>query len=227
MKENKNIKDTPFVGNSIGFLFDLDGVLIDSESTYSRIWGEINEEYPTGVENFTFKIKGTTLENILSTYYPDPKIQKCVEKSLFEREQKMKYSPTEGCIDLLKELQQRKIPVAMVTSSNDDKMKHLWVELPEFEDYFNTIVSGDDVTKSKPDPEGYLLGAKRLGADIRHSVVFEDSLQGVKAGRNSDAYVVGIRGTVKEDSLLPYCDMIIDNLSEIKLDSLLEILKNR
>ena len=62
-------------------------------------------------------------------------------------------------------------------------MAHLKEELPELRDMFDFVVTADLITKSKPDPEGYLLGAKKIDKDIRNCVVFEDSAQGVKAGK--------------------------------------------
>ena len=55
--------------DNIGFLFDLDGVLIDSESEYTQIWEEIDRHFPTGIENFAIRIKGQTLPEILNANF--------------------------------------------------------------------------------------------------------------------------------------------------------------
>ena len=78
---NDNIK--------VGVLFDLDGVLIDSEREYTRIWSEIDRRYPTGVENFAIKIKGQTLPEILSNHYPET-LHSAVIDMLNEQEQQMR-----------------------------------------------------------------------------------------------------------------------------------------
>lgn len=208
-----------------GFLFDLDGVLIDSEKEYSRIWAQVNSEYPSGVKSLEEVIKGCTLDKILDDHYPDPQVRVKVVERLYELEGKMVYRYTPGAHSLLRELKSRNLPVALVTSSNDVKMAHLDDELPDIRGFFNFIVTADLITKSKPDPEGYLLGASRLGCDPRHCVVFEDSLQGVKAGRNSGAYVVGVAGTLRREILEPYSDIVVDSLEEIDLDKLLNTLK--
>ena len=75
-------------------------------------------------------------------------------------------------------------------------MEHLREEIPELEGMMTELVTADRITRSKPDPEGYILAANLLGADPKNCVVFEDSLQGVKAGRASGAYVTGIAGTL-------------------------------
>ena len=210
-----------------GFLFDLDGVLIDSETAYSEIWTRIEREYPTGIEDFARKIKGTTLEKILSDNYPDASTRAKVEARLYELEGQMKYTPLPGAVELLSTLNGRGIPAVIVTSSNDKKMQHLWSDLPDFRQYFRKIVDGDMVTHSKPDPEGYLLGASLIDRKPEHCVVFEDSLQGVKAGHNSGAYVVGVAGTLPAETIAPYCDIVDDTLEDFDVEGLVEILEDR
>ena len=210
-----------------GFLFDLDGVLIDSENAYSEIWTRIEREYPTGIEDFARRIKGTTLEKILSDNYPDASTRANVEARLYELEGQMKYTPLPGAVELLSTLNRRGIPAVIVTSSNDKKMQHLWSDLPDFRQYFRKIVDGDMVTHSKPDPEGYLLGASLIDRKPEHCVVFEDSLQGVKDGHNSGAYVVGVAGTLRAETIAPYCDVVVDTLEGFDVEGLVKILENR
>lgn len=207
--------------NKYGFLFDLDGVLIDSEKEYSRIWATVNSEYPTGIADLEVKIKGCTLDKILEDYYPDKSVRNAVVARLYELEGKMHYEYLPGAYELLSALRAGNYSAAMVTSSNDDKMRHLDEELPDIRNFFKTIVTADQIKKSKPDPEGYLKGAKLLDRDIENCVVFEDSLQGVKAGHCAGAFVVGVAGTLPREVLLPYSDIVVNNLSEINLNDLI------
>ncbi|MDE5774081.1 MAG: HAD family phosphatase [Muribaculaceae bacterium] len=197
------------------FLFDLDGVIIDSESEYTRIWEKIGREYPTGVEDFARKIKGTTLENILSIYYPDNNVRDLVRKRLYEEEAKMKYRFLPGALEFLKYLKVNNIPTALYTSSDQYKMGHLYRDIPDFEKYFRVILTGEDVNRSKPDPEGYIFAAKSLGVIPEHCAVVEDSLQGVKAGKAANAFVIGVAGTLDASTLSPYCNIVIDNLMQL------------
>ena len=73
--------------DTIGFLFDLDGVIIDSESEYTRIWHAIDQKFPTGVENFEYVIKGRTLTEILDTNIPHSDTQPKVTEMLKEMEE--------------------------------------------------------------------------------------------------------------------------------------------
>ena len=211
---------------NIGFLFDLDGVLIDSETEYTRIWSDIDRVYPTGVENFATKIKGMTLPEILELNFPK-EIWPKVVGMLNEREQKMKYNLLPGALELLTKLKERDYPRALVTSSNDLKMQHLHEELPWLEDEFTVVVTADMITKSKPDPEGYILAARLIGVPTSRCAVFEDSRQGVKAGHASGAYTVGLTTTLPEPEIAPYCDKIVANLAAVDLDKLVATLEAR
>lgn len=204
----------------IGFLFDLDGVLIDSEREYTRIWSEIDESYPTGIEGFAIKIKGMTLPEILNTYYPDHQLHSEIIDMLNYKEQRMQYEMLPGAESLLNELCKAGIATALVTSSNDIKMRHLREELPELESYFSEIVTADRITHSKPHPEPYLKGAALLNLDAKDCIVIEDSQQGVISGRSSGAYVVGLTTTLSSDKLEPYCDLILPDLSYTNLEKL-------
>ena len=155
----------------IAALFDLDGVLIDSESIYTQFWDRMDALYPTGVANFSYAIKGTTLPRILDTYFPDPEVQAKLRVHLREQEDNMVYRIFPGVTDFLKALRAEGIPTAIVTSSNNDKMHALFAQLPGFRELFDVVVTDSDVHRSKPDPEGYQLAAQRLGVPSGQSAV--------------------------------------------------------
>ncbi len=205
---------------NMGCLFDLDGVLIDSERMYTKIWEAIEEQWTTGIDNFAYKIKGTTLEDILDHYFPDEKVKSQVIMELYRLEGLMIYTPMPGAMQLLDDLRERNIPVALVTSSNDLKMQHLWSDMPVLKEKFDVIITGDEVTHSKPNPEGYLTAAHRLGVDPAKCVVFEDSLQGVKAGKAAGAYVVGVAGTLKAEDIAPFSDTVVNGVAEVDIDAI-------
>ena len=212
--------------NNIGFLFDLDGVLIDSEREYTRIWTEIDKSYPSGHNDFANKIKGQTLTKILNENYP-PEVRESVNEMLHRLEREMTYEYCPAAEEFLVTLKDAGSKIAVVTSSDNVKMAHLYEDIPEFRERIDTVIDASKVSRSKPDPEGYLKGADSLGVDIRKCAVFEDSLQGVKAGKAAGAYVVGIAGTKTREELLPYSDMVVDRLDEVGIGELAEKLRSR
>lgn len=199
----------------MGFLFDLDGVLIDSEKEYTRIWNEIEQTFPTGKTDFALSIKGQTLNKILDDNYKDNELKQKVTDMLHRLENDIKYTYCEGAANFLDKLKSIGRKIAVVTSSDSIKMAHLYSDLPDFKDKIDVVIDSSKVINSKPHPEGYLLAAATLRKDIRNCIVFEDSVEGVKAGRCSGAFVVGITGTKKREELLPFSDLVIDCLNEL------------
>lgn len=197
-----------------GALFDLDGVLIDSEGIYTEFWHDIDMVYPTGVENFEYVIKGNTLGAILDTYFPDVEVRGYILDRLREHELTMRYVCFDGVEAFLRALRERNVPTAIVTSSNGVKMKHLFESLPVLADLIDVVITENDVTRSKPDPQGYNIAAGRLGLEPCQCVVFEDSLAGVEAGRRAGGAVVGIATTNPEERLIPWADIVIDSVAD-------------
>lgn len=195
-----------------GVLFDLDGVLVDSETEYTRIWNKIDKEFPTGIADFARKIKGTNLDDILTRHFPDPVIREKVIKILYEEEGKMKYRYCDGAKEVLETLRKNQVPIALYTSSNHKKMEHLRRDIPEIEGYFNYIVLGDMVSESKPSSEGYIKASKGLGLEPEECIVVEDSLQGVIAGERCGGGVIGVSGTLESEILEPHCNIVINSM---------------
>lgn len=198
-----------------GILFDLDGVLIDTEGIYTQFWEAVDKRFPTGVDNFAQVIKGSNLNNILHTYFPTEQMREQVNVLLNNFQRDMRYNYFPGTIKILETLKKSDILACIVTSSNPNKMKELYHQKPEFSSYFNAIITGEMVSEPKPSPECFLLGAKRLGVDIKECCVVEDSINGLKAGMASGAYVVGIPSTCSREAIAPYCHTIIDCVEQL------------
>ena len=193
-----------------GALFDLDGTLIDSESQYTQFWSAMDVLYPTGVDNFAMVIKGSTLPKILDTYFPDPTYQADIRQRLADFENNMQLPMYPGVPQLLRDLRAAGWMLAVVTSSNPAKMAVVRRHNPGFDSMFDTIVTDADVTRSKPDPQGYQLAAGRLGCRPDCCAVFEDSINGLEAGRRSGAKVVGIATTNSRERIAPLSDIVVD-----------------
>ena len=170
-------------------LFDLDGVLTDTEGTYTQFWSDVDRRYHTGIDNFALVIKGNTLDNILSTYFPDPDTQRLIRADLADFEAKMRYQLFDGVLPLLDVLKCNNIPAAIVTSSNSVKMDGLFAQLPGFRENFAAVITDEDISRSKPDPEGYLKAMAHFGVTPAETMIFEDSGPGLEAARASGAAV--------------------------------------
>ena len=132
----------------------------------------------------------------------------------------MRYVIFDGVMPFLDELKRRKVPCAIVTSSNEEKMNKLFAQNPGFEEYFKVVITDRQVTKSKPDPQGYLMAAEKLGCQPCDCYVFEDSLLGLEAGRRSGAKVVGLATTNPADTIQGKADRIVSSFKQLTVDEL-------
>lgn len=211
------------IARPLGALFDLDGVLIDSEGLYTQFWSDIEKIYPTGITDFAHVIKGNALFKILNTYFPDPNVQADITRRVHEFEDEIRYPVYQGVREFLSSLRSRGFKTAVVTSSDNVKMASLWGQVPDLKEYFDIVITGSDVTRSKPDPQGYLLAARRLGCDPGDCYVFEDSFQGLEAGMASGATVIALATSNARESLKGKAHEIIDDFTGFTVDKLLAV----
>lgn len=209
--------------DKVGVLFDLDGVLIDSEGLYTCFWQDIEKIYPTGVEDFAYVIKGNALFKILDTYFVGDEVKADIIERVHRFEHDIVYPIYEGVMEFLAELKQRGIPAAIVTSSDNEKMRSLFKQYPDFRTYFDAIITGSDVTQSKPHPEGYLKGAEAIGRKPENCYVFEDSLQGLDAGLASGATVIGLTTSNPADVVKEKAHGLIDSFVSYTVDRMLAV----
>ena len=123
----------------------------------------------------------------------------------------------------LNELKEAGIPMCVVTSSDDAKMQAVYSQHPHFTDYFDAIVVGNMVSRCKPDPECFLMGAERIGCDIADCYVFEDSFSGLEAGKAAGAHVIALATTNSRESLKGKASKIIDDFVGFTIDDMLTV----
>lgn len=195
-------------------LFDLDGVIIDTEGAYSRFWGNIGREYGCA-PTFADDIKGTTLSDILTRNFPDRSTREEVTRKIHDYEQTMLYPIFDHAVDFLDAIRAKGVKCALVTSSDNLKMDYLWAQHPGLKGKFEAVITGSMVSRSKPDPEGYLKAAAMLGVAPEDCIVFEDSFQGVEAGRRAGAKVIALATTNPAYLLADRADRVIESFSEL------------
>ncbi|MDY6000189.1 MAG: HAD family hydrolase [Candidatus Limisoma sp.] len=208
-----------------GVLFDLDGVVVDSESIYTQFWSDIDKLYPTGVENFAIAIKGNTLQRILADYFPDNDVQQDILERIKDFEINMRYKPFAEAIRFINELKRNQFRIAIVTSSSQKKMDNLYAQNPGFREMFDAVVTGDMVSHSKPDPEPYLLGAKAIGVPPESCYVFEDSISGIESGIRAGATVIGLATTLPYDKIEGKAHLTINDFTGFHVGDMLSVEK--
>lgn len=221
MTENSSRDGLPVVA-----LFDLDGVVFDTESQYSVFWGGIGRAYHPEVAEFDRKIKGQTLVQIYDKWFAgDAPLQASITAQLNEFERQMKYEYIPGAEAFIRRLKRLGVRTAVVTSSNAEKMSRVYAAHPELcDELFDEILTAERFTRSKPAPDCYLLGAEVFGVDVADCVVFEDSFHGLQAGRDAGMKVVGLATTNAADDIQPCCDWVIADFRDMTPEKMFDLL---
>lgn len=211
---------------TIAALFDFDGVIMDTEPQYTIFWNAQGEKY-LQKENFGPGIKGQTLTQIYDKYFSGEhtKVQEQITRDLNQFEKDMAYEYLPGIWDFLAELRCNGVKVALVTSSNEEKMENVYRTHPEFKTQFDRILTGDMFKRSKPAPDCFLLGMEIFGTTPGNSFVFEDSFHGLQAGRSSGATVIGLATTNPRHTIADRADVIIDDFIGMTYEKLLSMAK--
>ena len=209
------------------FLFDLDGVSCDTAKYHYLAWKRLADMLGIPFdEKANEAFKGVSrmrcMELLLEfgnrTADDEEKVRLADMKNEWYVEYLHDLDRSEllpGALEVLEECRRRGIKTAICSAS---KNAPLILSRLEITDYFNAVIDGNKVTKAKPDPEVFLLGAKELGVEPAECVIFEDSLAGVQAGISENIFVVGIGKPEK----LPGADIVVENLSYLDVDSLLK-----
>lgn len=196
-------------------LFDLDGTLFDTEDQYTVFWGETCRRYRPDIPGLEYKIKGTTLVQIFDRYFPDPAVQAEIKVGLDEWERQMRYEWIPGSLEFIEDCKRHDVRCAIVTSSNQQKMRSVAAQMPEFHTLFDRVLTSEDFTASKPAPDCYLLGAQVFGCDRSECVVFEDAFTGLQAGMSAGIFTIGVATYLTPDQIRDRCHHVIKDFREL------------
>jgi len=184
-----------------GFIFDLDGVIVDTAKYHYLAWKKLANQLGfefTKEQNELFKgvSRKRCLEILLEIGHIDATQEQfdtwMVEKNIDYLAYIENMDASEILPDvpkILKFLKEREIPIALGSASKNARPILEKVNLLH---YFDVIVDGNNVTKAKPDPEVFLLAAKQLGVKSKDCIVFEDAVAGVKAANAAKMISIGI-----------------------------------
>ncbi|XP_073972439.1 pseudouridine-5'-phosphatase-like [Rhodnius prolixus] len=206
-------------------LFDLDGLILDSERVYKKIFGSV-------IESFGKKYIDEVRLSVLGTKEADvPKIlvdrlQLPISPEEFSRLAKIEYEKQLADIEvkpgaerLIKHLSNNNVPIALATSSNEKSYKiKTSKHLPLFNHFFH-VTKGDEVAHSKPAPDIFLLSAKRFANNPpkpEDCLVFEDAPNGVKAALAAGMQVVMVPEDFLPRELTTDATLVLGSLLDFK-----------
>ena len=201
--------------NIKALLFDMDGVIFDTEDLYTEFWKRELFCYLPNDPDIFDKVKGSTLNDILTRYFNEDDVREKVVAAIDHFETTMPFIYIPGYKNYFKTIKEKGYKCAVVTSSNDKKMANVFKSHPSFKNEYDTIITADDITLSKPNPQCFLLAAERLGVKPEECAVFEDSIHGLNAARAAGMFVVGVATSNPYDVVKSMSDTIIQDFNDI------------
>ncbi len=190
-------------------IFDLDGTLVDSLPYHHESWRIFFKNNNLEENDFTEILKeykgGGTLELMTSVFgdmYTKEELKQMTDDKevIFRDIYKSKIYPIEGLKKFLDNLKESNILLS-IGSNAIRKNVIMTIEELGITNYFGSIICGDEVSKGKPDPEMYIKTLSNLKVNKDECVIFEDSIEGVEAGKNADIKVIGVTSSQSSEIL--------------------------
>lgn len=213
-----------------GAVFDMDGLMFDSERLVCSIWQEMMDEngYKFNVDIFKNTIglrQDKSKEFYTSLYGKDfdyEGFKKQSRERFYKRVEQSGVPIKKGLFELLDYLKSQKIKMAVATSTSSQTTLFN-IKKAGVYDYFDCFICGDDVKHGKPHPEVYLTAAQRIGIEPTECIAFEDSINGIKS-----AFAANMTTVMVPDFLQP-TDEIKNQISLLcnSLDEAIEFIKLR
>ena len=210
-----------------GIIFDMDGTIVDSLPYHYEAWKIFFNE--NKVENFSEKLNeykgGGTLDLMRTIYgnqYSKKELKKMSEdkEKIFRKIYKGEIKQILGFKKFLDELKSKDIMVGLASNAIRKNVSMIINEL-EIYDYFDSIICGDEVINGKPNPEMFNETIDRFNINKDECLIFEDSLEGVLAAKNSGVKVIGITSSSSNKVLKDAgCVMSISDYLDFKLSDI-------
>ncbi len=197
-------------------LFDLDGVILDTEGQYTRFWGMQFRKYYPDRPGLEHKIKGQTLDRIYEAWWDgQPDVQAQITRELDQFEQDMDYGFIPGVVTFVKTIRTMGIKTAIITSSNVAKMESVYRKVPALRQLFDRVLTSEDFPASKPQPDPYLAGAATFGLRPDECVGFEDSVNGLLSVAGAGMTCVGIATTLPREQVAALANVVVDDFTQL------------
>ena len=214
------------ITNIKAVIFDLDGLLMDTEPLWGQVDYQMFEERGFKATEDLFRRRmGTGNKRTIEIYKEEFAFKESVKELVEERERRFfelldqEIPPMTGVTELVESLAKKRIMMAIATSGpHKDRMQRILEELG-ISKYISAIVTGDEIQKLKPAPDIFFLAAKKLDVHPKYCLVFEDAPSGIEAAKAAGMMAYGVnrdeetRRQLKEKG----ADKVFSSLLEIKI----------
>lgn len=206
-------------------IWDMDGVIVDTGRYHFRAWQEAFRKRGVTFTEEAFRRNfgqrnDTIVRVTLGKDTPQTEIDAITreKESYFRSIVKDNIRPLPGAVALLKSLAENGFKVGLASSAPVENIELLTTTLG-IRDCFQAIVSGREVAEGKPNPQGYLLAAQKLGVAPKNCVVIEDAVAGLAGAKRAGMHCVAVTTTHPRTSLAE-ADLIVDTLEKVSIADL-------
>jgi len=215
--------------NKKGFIFDLDGVIVDTAKYHFLAWKKLANGLDIDfTEEENEQLKGVSrvrsLEKILAWGNKTISETKFTELMSKKNEEYLSYIAEMGSDEILPDvpriletLIEKEQPISLGSAS---KNARIILERVDLRKHFDAIVDGNDVSKAKPDPEVFLIAAKLLNIKPEDCIVFEDSVAGVEAANTANMISIGIGSK----AILGHAKYVFNDFTEITEEFIINLI---
>jgi len=211
-------------------VWDLDGVIVDSGDAHNASWAAMASHFGVPYDPSDFKsIFGRHNTDIISSLWritdPDQIERMAQLKEQQFREAARNLRPLPGVVDLVRALAEAGWKQGIGSSAPLENVR-LLLEVSGLSDYMQTIASGEDVTRGKPDPQVFLVAFERLGVSPIDGVVIEDAPAGVQAAKAAGAAALAVTNTQTEQALSEAgADLVVETLEGLEIGTLEDLVR--
>ena len=208
-------------------IFDLDGVIVNTVPLHFKAWQRMFAEYGKEFDFEDYKEKVDGILRIdgaraILTDIDEAELKKAADKKqvyFLEYLNSEEISVYNDTVDLVKTLKKEKIKRSAISSSKNCLPILKKVNLVEL---FDVILTGNDVTKGKPDPQVFFMAAEKMSVEPGSCVVFEDAVLGVEAGKRAGMKCVGVDRHGNPERLKK-ADLVVGDLGEVTVEKIKDL----
>lgn len=209
-------------------VFDMDGVIIDSEPLHAVISeGVLKELGGQPAERELYEFVGVRNEEMWAILKERHKLKESVEEilALHEKHKRRRFTeepiePVEGIPELIREAKSKNLKIALATSS-PKFLAEIILERLNLYSFFDILIAASDISRAKPDPEIYLKAAEKLGVRPEECIAVEDSYYGMMAAINAGMKCIVYDNPNAGNMEKSKADYVVASITEIDLDSII------
>ena len=205
-----------------GAVFDMDGLMIDTEKLYLKYWKQaaadfgykMEDEHVFAIRSLARKYSIPKLKGFFGEDFPTEEVRARRTELINDHVEKYGFEVKKGLFELLSYLKSNGIKLAVATATQRDRTL-LYLSKINAVSYFDAIICGDMVTNGRPEPDIYITAAEKLGLAPQECVAYEDSPNGIKSAYSAGCHAIMIPDmTEPDDEIIPLISAVYESLDK-------------